>query len=107
MASGRGLLPLLVALPALPLPLLFLRPVSGQNEVARDISFQLAGSYLTPAGTRAHLVATAQGPTAAPIATGRPGWHAQLSQYRRTGSRQRACLCGRSGGRGGGTSEVL
>ena len=60
MASGRGLL--LLALPALPLPLLFLQPVSGQNEVARDISFQLAGSYLTPAGTRAHLVATALGP---------------------------------------------
>jgi hypothetical protein len=48
------LMPLLLAL-------LFPGAAQGQNEVARDISFQLSGSYLTPAGARAHLVAHEQG----------------------------------------------
>eukprot|EP01052_Picozoa_sp_SAG31_P030569 SAG31_NODE_3147_length_4620_cov_1.523114_2_plen_437_part_00 len=49
-------------LPLNALTLLFLLgPTHGQNEVAKDISFQLSGTYVTPSGAHAHLVARAQG----------------------------------------------
>jgi hypothetical protein len=53
-------------MPVVPLALLLLlllysREAQAQNEVAKDISFQLSGSYTTPSGIHARLVARAQG----------------------------------------------